>query len=217
MEGWTHLAKTPIPIRSEDYARTRRSAVNAVHRSTSELEAALSHIRASPADGGVLQLIVRRPRVDERELLDEAVLDPVVGLVGDTWTVRKSSRTADGSPHPEMQLTLMNTRVVELVAGGRARWPLAGDQLYVDLDLSAENLPPGTRLAVGGALIEVSRQPHTGCDKFIARFGLDAMKFVNSAVGRQLNLRGINARVIEGGRIRLGDLVRKRAAAIGGS
>lgn len=180
-----------------------------VHRTLTELEAALDQIRASPQDAGVLEMIVSRPAIGVRDVLDEATLDPHVGLEGDTWGKRGSSRTKDGSPHPEMQLTLMNTRVVDLVSGDRTRWPLAGDQLYVDLDLSARNLPPGTQLAVGEAIVEVSPQPHTGCDKFVGRFGLDAMKFVNSALGRQLNLRGINARVIRGGRIRKGDRLRR--------
>lgn len=180
-----------------------------VHRTWTELDAALDHIRAAPQDHGVLEMIVSRPAINTRDVLDEATLDTTVGLVGDTWVQRKSSRTKDASPHPEMQLTLMNSRVVDLVSGDRARWPLAGDQLYVDLDLSVRNLPPGTRLAVGEAIIEVSTQPHTGCDKFVGRFGLEAMKFVNSTLGRKLNLRGINARVVRGGRIRVGDLLRK--------
>ena len=181
------------------------------HRTRAELEAALPHIQSAPADAGVLEMIVRRPAVNERERLESADLDTTVGLVGDTWNRRPSSRTADRSPHPGMQLTLMNTRVAELVAGNRDRWPLAGDQLYVDLDLSAANLPPGTRLSVGDAVVEVSAQPHTGCDKFVARFGLEAMKFVNSPVGRELNLRGINAIVTRAGRIRVKDAVRKLA------
>lgn len=180
-----------------------------VHRTRTELEHALDHIRAAPQDAGELQMIVRRPAINKRDVLEEATLDTTIGLTGDSWGKRGSSRTRDGSPHPEMQLTLMNSRVVDLVSGDRARWPLAGDQLYVDLDLSVANLPPGSRLTVGEAVIEVSTQPHTGCDKFVGRFGLDAMKFVNSPLGRQLNLRGINARVIRGGRVRIGDLLRK--------
>ena len=180
-------------------------------RTTTELEAALSHLRGAPADTGTVELIVRRPAVNQREVLDVAVLDPDEGLRGDTWNRRGSSRTPDGGPHRGMQLTLMNTRVIELVAGHREHWPLAGDQFYVDLDLSAENLPAGTRLAIGEAVIEVSPQPHTGCAKFVERFGLDAMKFVNSKVGRQLNLRGINACVVSPGTVRRGDPVRKLA------
>ena len=154
-------------------------------------------------------MIVRRPAVNARELLEAASLDVVQGLVGDTWQDRASSRTPDGSPHPDMQLTLMGVRTISLLAGARERWPLAGDQLFVDLDLSAANLPAGTRLAVGTAVIEVTAQPHTGCGKFVERFGVDAMKFVNSPEGRALNLRGINAKVVEGGMVRVGDSVRK--------
>lgn len=180
------------------------------HLTTAELEAGLDAIRQSPKDEGALQLIVRRPRANERETLEEGQLDLVEGLVGDTWRVRASSRSADKrSPHPDMQLTVMNARAVALVAQDPARWTLAGDQLYVDLDLSAANLPAGTRLRIGTAVIEVTAQPHTGCGKFVERFGLDAMKFVNSPVGRTLNLRGINARVVQAGAIRRGDLVRK--------
>jgi hypothetical protein len=131
------------------------------------------------------------------------------GLVGDSWITRSSSRTPDGSPHPDMQLNVMNSRVIALVAGDKDRWQLAGDQLYIDLDLSAENLPAGTQLSIGSAVIAVSPQPHTGCHKFVSRFGLDAVKFVNSAVGKELHLRGINARVVQSGTIRVGDVVRK--------
>lgn len=169
----------------------------------------LPHIRQSPQLEGTLALIVRRPQVDAREVLAEAELNTIEGLAGDTWNKRRSSRTADGSPHPDMQLNLMNVRVVEAVAGSMKRWPLAGDQLYVDLDLSQANLPPGTRLSIGSAVIEITPQPHTGCGKFSARFGVDALKFVNSPEGRVLGLRGVNARVITPGRVRAGDIVRK--------
>jgi hypothetical protein len=173
------------------------------------LTACLPHIRQSPSDHGTLALIVRRPQVDAREVLAEGELNAMEGLAGDTWSRRGSSRTVDRSPHPDMQLNLMNARVVEAVAGNIKRWPLAGDQLYVDLDLSQTNLPPGTRLSIGEAVIEITPQPHTGCGKFSARFGLDALKFVNSPEGRAMGLRGVNARVITPGRVRVGDSVRK--------
>ncbi len=179
------------------------------HLTTEELEACLETIRRSPKDNGVLKLIVRRPRADEREVLDEGELDLLEGLVGDSWKTRGSSRTSDGSAHPDLQLTLMNTRVIALLAQAKERWSLAGDQLYLDLDLSADNLPAGTRLALGSAVIEVTAIPHTGCQKFEARFGQDAMRFVNSPMGRQLHLRGVNAKVVRPGVIRVGDLVRK--------
>ena len=156
-----------------------------------------------------MELIVRRPAVDEREVLDEATLDAAEGLVGDTWKVRGSRRTPDGSAHPEMQLNIMNARAARLVAGDDDRRPLAGDQLYFDLDISVANLPPGTRLALGTAVIEVTPQPHTGCAKFARRFGEEALKFVNSDVGKQLRLRGMNAKVVVPGTVRAGDEVRK--------
>lgn len=178
-------------------------------RTLETLEANLGHIRQAPKDAGTLRLIVRRPQVDAREVLAEVELNATEGLAGDSWRLRSSSRTADGSPHPDMQLNLMNSRVVEAVAGDVRRWPLAGDQLYVDLDLSQTNVPAGTRLSIGEAVIEVTPQPHTGCGKFSARFGVDALKFVNSAGGRAMGLRGVNARVIQPGRVRVGDIVRK--------
>jgi hypothetical protein len=180
------------------------------HRPLAELQAGLA-LTQSPRDAGRLAMIVRRPAEGARELLQEGELDALVGLVGDTWPSRSSSRTGDGSAHPELQLTLMNTRVATLVAGDEKRWPLAGDQLYVDLDLGVENLPAGTRLAIGATVIEITAQPHTGCGKFVERFGVDAMKLVNSPRGRELRLRGVNARVITPGVIRVGDDVRKIA------
>jgi len=179
------------------------------HLTMEELEAGLAEIRQSPKDEGVLELIVRRPQTDERELLAEGELHLAEGLVGDSWIRRGSSRTADGSPHPDMQLNVMNARAIALIAQHKERWPLAGDQLFIDMDLSADNLPAGTRLALGSAVIEVTALPHTGCKKFVARFGLDAMKFVNSPAGKQLHLRGINAKVVQSGVIRVGDVVKK--------
>ena len=173
------------------------------------LREALADILAAPRDAGRLEMIVRRPAVDAREVLTEGQLDPVEGLVGDGWSRRASSRMPDRSPHPDMQIALMGSRVVDRLAGTRERWPLAGDQLFVDLDLSAENLPAGTRLAVGEAMLEITTQPHTGCSKFVARFGADALTLVNDRERRPLRLRGIYARVVQGGRIRPGDRVTK--------
>jgi hypothetical protein len=178
-------------------------------RSFEALTAALDHVRQSPADDGCLELIVRRPDVDAREVLSEGWLSVEDGLVGDSWRRRPSSRTPDRSAHPDMQLNLMNARVIAAIAGPMKRWPLAGDQLFVDFDLSQANVPPGTRLTVGEAMIEVTDQPHTGCGKFAARFGVDALKWVNSPEGRAHGLRGINARVVSAGAVRPGDSIRK--------
>ena len=182
------------------------------HLTTQELEAGLDVIRQSPKDAGAIELIVRRPEEGAREVLTEGRLDLAEGLVGDGWRSLGSSRTPDGSANPDAQLTLMNARAIALVAQDRERWPLAGDQLYVDLDLSGDNLPPGTRLALGSAVIAVTAQPHTGCQLFRERFGTDALRFVNSPVGRQLNLRGINAKVVQPGVVRVGDIVKKLPA-----
>ncbi|MEO1369771.1 MAG: MOSC domain-containing protein, partial [Acidobacteriota bacterium] len=179
------------------------------HLDAGSLEAGLGTILDSPKDAGAIGLIVRRPGENERELLEVAELDVAVGLVGDNWSRRRSSKTEDGSPHPEMQLNLMNSRVVDLVAGGdRRRWPLAGDQFFVDLDLGRDNLPPGTRLALGTAELEVTAMPHLGCKKFVERFGIEAMKFVNSGPAKKQCLRGINARVVRPGTVTVGDEIR---------
>jgi MOSC domain-containing protein len=167
------------------------------------LESGLDEIRRSPSDQGRVELIVRRPAGDEREVVPEATLDCAEGLIGDDWVKR--------SVHRNTQLTLMNARVALLVAGRADRCQLAGDQLYVDLDLSQKNIPSGTRLELGSAVVEITSPPHLGCKKFAERFGPDARRFVNSPVGRELRLRGVNAMVIVAGTVRVGDTVRKLA------
>lgn len=166
------------------------------------LQEGLGHVLGSPPDQGVVEMVVRRPEEDEREVVAEARIEPGEGVVGDRWV-------AQPAPSPEAEVTLMNARCVELLAGSRDRWPLAGDQLYVDLDLGESNLPPGTRLRVGTALLEVSEKPHRGCAKFSSRFGAEALRFVNSAEGRAARLRGVNAKVVEAGVVREGDAVSK--------
>ncbi|MCZ7422751.1 MOSC domain-containing protein [Verrucosispora sp. WMMA2121] len=190
------------------------NSITVRHRSMDEIVAGLPVVRRSPRIIGTLALAVRRPAVDVREVLPQAELDTTVGLVGDSWSQRPSSRTTDRSPHPDMQLNVINSRFVELIAGpDRDAWALAGDQLYVDLDLSVDALPAGTRLAIGDrAVIEVTDQPHNGCAKFAARFGRDAHKIVWSEEGQQLRLRGLNARVVVGATIKEGDTVRQLPA-----
>lgn len=180
------------------------------HRSQEHMFDAVDDIRRSPTDGGQLALIVRRPEPFVREELAAAELSLADGVVGDSWNQRPSRRSVDGGPHPEMQLNLMNSRAAMAVAGSVDRWSLAGDQLYVDLDLSSANLPAGTRLEIGTAVIEVTAEPHTGCANFSRRFGAAARKFVNSDVGAELNLRGINAKVVQPGTIAVGDTITKR-------
>lgn len=184
------------------------SGVAELHFDLATLEAGLDVVRESPRDVGTLAMICRRPANFEREVIEDGLLDLDWGLVGDNWLTRGSKATEDGTAHPDLQVTVMNVRAADLIAGGsEERRRLMGDQLFVDLLLSEENLPPGTRLQVGEALLERTAEPHRGCGKFVKRFGVDAQKFVLSPTGRDLNLRGINARVIEGGRVRRGDTV----------
>ncbi|HEU5002880.1 MAG TPA: MOSC domain-containing protein [Actinomycetota bacterium] len=177
------------------------------HLSRLELEAGLGHIRASPTPDGTLALIVRRPATNERETVGAAVLDAEVGLIGDNWLVR-GSKSPGGLASIDHQITVMNVRAAALVAADAGRRQLCGDQLYVDLDLSAERLPAGSLLAIGGEVVlQVSPEPHLGCIKFRERFGTDVLAFVNSKVGRAVRLRGLNARIVAGGAVRLGDPV----------
>ena len=178
-----------------------------VHLTEAELESGFAHVKDSPADGGALEMIVRRPGVDRREAIEEGRLTAEEGLEGDTWKVRRGYSLPDGSPDPDAQLTLTNSRFAALIAGSRDRWPLAGDQLYVDLDLSENNLPTGARLRIGDATIEVTALPHTGCSKYRQRFGVEALKFTATPEGRSRRLRGIYARVVEPGAVRVGDAV----------
>ncbi len=179
------------------------------HLSSAEIEAGLDNVRQSPADEGTLDLIVARPAVDERVLLDEGRLDAADGLVGDDWRRRPSRTSAEGGPHPLMQIAIANTRFLSVLAASADEIALAGDQLIVDLDLSEANLPAGTVLHVGEATLEITDEPHRGCAKFSARYGLDALRTVNSETHKALRLRGVYARVTSGGVVRLGDPIRK--------
>ncbi len=185
------------------------SAPAITHLTREQLDAGLDHIRSAPTSQGTLDLVLRRPATDEREVLDEAELSLSEGVVGDNWNQLPSKRTEDGGPHPDMQLNIMNSRVTALIAQDPDRWKLAGDQLYIDLDVSAENLPAGTKLSIGDAVIEITDQPHTGCAKFTRRFGLEAYRWVNSDEGMALRLRGVNAKVTTPGTVRPGDTVTK--------
>jgi len=183
--------------------------MQATHFTMEELEAGLETIGESPRDNGVIEMIVSRPSVDERLLLNHADIDLGGGMVGDSWVARGSKSTPDGKANPAAQITLMNSRIANLVAGDRSRWQWAGDQFYVDFDISMENLPPGQKIAIGSVILEVSEVPHTGCAKFTERFGHAAIQFVNSPTGRQARRRGVNTRVVQGGTIRVGDSITK--------
>lgn len=179
------------------------------HKDLETLNAGLFEITQAPDDNGTLGLIVTRPAAGERVVREEGRLTTHDGLEGDNWRQRTTSRTGDVEPQTDNQVTLMNIRVVRLLDDDAARWPLAGDQLYVDLNLSDDNIPAGQRLRIGEAIVEVSALPHTGCRQFAERFGADAMRFVNSEDGKRLHLRGINTRVVQDGSIRNGDAVVK--------
>lgn len=198
----------PTPMRATT-GMARRDNRSMTTVSTPDLHAHLHHVRAAPADVGTLDLVVRRPAGRQRELLAEGVLDEADGLGGDNWLDRATSRAIADGRHFDAQLTVMSSRMVGLLAGTDDERALAGDQLYVDLDLSHDNLPTGSRLAIGEAVIEVTAKPHNGCRKFLDRFGQHAVDFVNSEQGKALRLRGLNARVVSGGAVRPGDQVRK--------
>ena len=174
-----------------------------------ELTARLDHLRQAPATGSPVAYIIRRPVTDQRELLETAELTPAAGMVGDRWAKTCSHKLPDGAVNPDTQITLMSTRMLELLTDDRARWPLAGDNLLLDLDLSDTNLPVGQRVRIGTAVLEITERPHTGCAKFSRRFGPDALKFVNSPEGKALRLRGVHAQVVTAGRIKVGEAITK--------
>jgi MOSC domain-containing protein YiiM len=183
------------------------------HLSLAELTAGLDRIRAAPREEGRLAAIVARPEHGERLDLDSALISLAGGVEGDHWAKGCWRSLADGSPDPDVQICIMSARVIELIAQERANWPPAGDNLFIDMDLTPDNLPPGTRLAIGSATIEITAVPHNGCDGFIARYGRDACVFVNTGEGRRMRLRGIYGRVIADGRVSVGDKVRKLGAS----
>ncbi len=196
--------------------RTRAARLVGVdHAAAGELDPSLydvrslEDIRRAPGDAGTIELIVIRPNDGERQVVDEAIVDVDLGVVGDNWSTRPNRHTPDGKPDPLAQVTIMSARAAALFARSTDRWPLAGDQLFVDFDLDERNVPPGTRLAIGTAVLEVTGRPHNGCAKFRHRFGEDALRLVNSPEGRQLHLRGINTRVAQSGVVRRKGVIRK--------
>jgi MOSC domain-containing protein YiiM len=179
------------------------------HLTRAELQAGLPHILDSPQDNGRLEAIVIRPAKHERRELQSCEISLAGGTQGDHWAKGCWMSTEDGKPHPDVQICIMNARCIALVADQRERWALAGDNLFIDLNLSRENLPPGQRLQIGSAIIEITAVTHGGCEKFVERYGRAAVVFVNAPKGRALRLRGVYARVVQDGTITVGDRVVK--------
>lgn len=175
-----------------------------------QLNEGIPSIESSPQNAGTLEAIVIRPATDQRQSLASCELSPKGGVHGDNWALGCWKSLPDGSPHPDVQVAMMNSRAIQLIAGESDRWPLAGDNLFVDLDLSESNLPPGTQLQIGEATLEITEIAHNGCKKFAERFGTDAVKFVNSPAGKQMHLRGIYAKIVEPGTVNVGDVITKR-------
>ena len=182
------------------------------HPTLEQLQSALPDILDSPTNHGTVKMITRRPKVGERDILQRGDLDEKRGLIGDTWEQRGNSSTHDGSADPDAQLTIINSRLVDAVAGSKSRWHLAGDQLVIDIDLSHDNLPPGTRLSIGSAVVEFTASPHTGCAKFMSRFGKDALRFVSGKEAMRQRRRGANAKIVKSGTVSVGDVATKVAS-----
>lgn len=180
-----------------------------LHRTREELASALPYVAASPKDGGSVALIVVRPDHGRRETPDRVRISAQDGVEGDHWSKGCWLETDDGAPHPDVQINLMCTRAAEVIAGDPALWPAAGNNFFVDIDLSPDNLPAGTRLALGTAEIEITDQPNKGCQVFIDHYGRDACIFVNTGPGWSLRMRGLYARVVQNGDVRLDDRIRK--------
>jgi hypothetical protein len=177
------------------------------HVTFDKLQEGLAEISQAPKNHGNIELLVIRPVQYERKVVNEITMHPITGCEGDIWHSKKTSSTPDGKPNPERQVTLINSRVLALLEGAKDTWPKAGDQVYVDMDLSKENLPAGTDLSLGSAIIRVSAQPHNGCKKFAERYGIDATRFVNSSLGKAKSLRGINCYIVKEGIVKMGDTV----------
>lgn len=181
---------------------------DAFHLTADQIDAGMASVRQSPSDAGTVQMLVIRPAVDERLVVPSVEVDVEHGLAGDTWESRGSRNTPDGSADPGDQVTVMNSRFARLIAATEDRVALAGDQIYADLDLSWGNLPTGTRLEFDEVVLQVTDVPHTGCQKFRARFGMPALRETNTPEGKDLRLRGINTTVVRGGMLRVGEAIR---------
>ncbi|MEM7334639.1 MAG: MOSC domain-containing protein [Chloroflexota bacterium] len=174
-----------------------------------QLNEGIPVILESPKNNGRIDLITIRPATNERVLKDEVEISIENGVEGDNWKTRGSNSMPDKSSNPEAKITIMNSRVIKHITQSDSGWEWAGDQFFVEMDLSEENLPAGQQLQLGTAVLEVSAVPHTGCAKFVARFGKDAHKFVNNQYGRSQRFRGVNLKVIKGGTVKVGDTAQK--------
>jgi len=181
------------------------------HLTRAELLAGLPEILAAPKDDGRVDGIVVRPASEQREEVESIGISLAGGFEGDHWVRGCWMSTEDGRPHPDVQICIMSSRCIALIAEDRDNWAPAGDNLFVDMDLTPSNLPPGTQLSVGTAVIEITDTPHKGCAKFIERYGRDACVFVNMGDGDKYKLRGIYARVVKDGQLSLGDTIKKLA------
>jgi hypothetical protein len=176
---------------------------------TQEIKHRMPWVLDSPRDNGIVRLIVVRPQTDQRDVIEQAHFSPAAGVAGDNWQHDCWKRLADGRSDPDVQVAIMNARMIEVLAGDQTHWPLAGDQLFVDFDLGTANLSPGDQLKVGDAILEITAEPHRGCRKFKQRFGEQALNYVNSAEGDRHRLRGVYAKIIEVGKVETGDAIKK--------
>lgn len=187
----------------------KQSAVNPQHVTAEQLAAGIAELCDSPREQGRVDLVVVRPMQGKRQCLERVLISLEAGVVGDRWLTTSWKKLANGSAHPAVQVTLMNARCIRLIAGEPTNWAIAGDNLFVDLDLSRENLPTGARLKIGECILQITSVAHNGCWKFKDRFGEAAVKFVNSPEGKKLRLRGVHARVVQGGEVAVGDCIER--------
>lgn len=174
-----------------------------------EIDQRLSSVLDSPKDQGTVEMIVVRPFKNQRKTLIHVLFSPEAGVTGDNWKTQCWKKLNDGQSDPDVQVAIMNARMIDMLTDDKAHWPLAGDQLFVDFDLSVTNLSPGDQLQIGDAVLQITAEPHRGCSKFKQRFGELAMHCVNSAQGDAHRLRGIYAKIISAGNVSVGDVIHK--------
>lgn len=179
------------------------------HLTRAELAAALPQVTAGPKDHGELKAIFVRPGPGQRLDVSSVAISSAGGLEGDHWAKGCWKSLPDGSPDPDVQVFIMNARFLDLIAQERSHWASCGNSFVADMDLGADNLPVGTRLKAGSAELEITAVPGTGCEAFIEWYGRDACVFVNTGEGKKNRLRGVYARVVKDGVVRIGDTLTK--------